>query len=211
MLTLWSAACSHLPGFKILHRRSEVLIMKLSVTLLAGFLVVGTAIPATAQQLAIDSATVDLIESHLLRALDGLDRMNLSRAYNHITRAMSLLPDAPPVVVGWFKVVTPFSWSQSSGPMPVTVGAMIDDGTPQALYSGSVVMSMLAYGEIVTLYDQNMVPLTNNQTTRFQYGGWTGYVTLRTSTGLTQDIGLKATDPNSGIAGGGNPIHFSVP
>src|SRR5262249_8539256 len=152
----------------------------LVVTLLAGLLIVGTVVPATAQQLAIDAATVDDIESHLLKALDGINRMNLLRAYNHITRAMNLLPSAPPVVVGWFKVVTPFSWSQSSGPMPVQVGAMIDDGTPQTLYFGSVVMSMLAYGEIVALYDQNMVPLSNNQTTTFQYGSWSGYATLRT-------------------------------
>ena len=185
--------------------------MKFAVTLFAGFLVVGTVVPATAQQLAIDAVTVDEIESHLLKALDGLDRMNLLRAYNHINRAINLLPSAPPVVVGWFKVVTPFSWCASCGPMPVQVGAMVDDGTPQSLYSGSVVMSMLAYGNIVTLYDQNMVPLANNQTTTFQYGGWSGYATLTTSTGLTQDIGLKATDPITGIAGGGNPIHFSVP
>src|SRR5262245_33474167 len=108
---------------ELIHRRADaVRITKLAVLPLAGLLVFGTAMPATAQQLTIDSATVDSIESHLIKALDGLERLNLTRAYNHITRAMNLLPSAPPVTVGWFKVVTPFSWSQSSGPMPVTVG-----------------------------------------------------------------------------------------
>ncbi len=185
-------------------------IMRLTVTVLVGFLVLGVALPATAQVL-MDSATLDSIKWQLDRALDGVNRGNLLKAFNHINRALALLPDSEPAPVGWFKIVTPFTWHESAGPMPVSVGAMIDDGTPQPLFTDTVVLGMMAYGQIVALYDSNMVLLPGTETTRFSGGGWQGYVMLSTSTGLTQDLGLRALDPDTGIGGNSQPIRWTVP
>jgi hypothetical protein len=118
---------------------------------------------------------------------------------------------SPPVTVGWFKIVIPYTWHQSNGPMPIQIGAMIDDGNPQPLYKGTVTVGMLAFGRILTLYDSNMNPLPNFQTTAFANGGWYGYVMLQTSTGATQDLGLRAVDPVTQVAGGSNPVTWMVP
>ena len=117
----------------------------------------------------------------------------------------------PPVTVGWFKIVAPYSWHESSGPMPIQIGAMIDDGTPQPAYTGSVTVGMMSLGRILALYDSNMNQLPNFQTTPFASGGWYGYVMLQTSTGQTQDLGLRAVDTVSQVAGGSNPITWIVP
>src|SRR5262249_49644849 len=102
--------------------------MKWTVPLLLGCLVLGSAVPTSAENVVVDSTVLETIQSHLVRALDGLNRMNLQRAWNHITRAMNLIPDPEPVPLGLFKIKTAFFWSASSGPMPIRIGAMIDDG-----------------------------------------------------------------------------------
>lgn len=185
-------------------------IMKLTVTLLAGFLVLGIALPTAAQTVPIDSSTVDLIESHLNKALVKLNRLNVLKAQDHINQALNLLPSAVSEPPGGFVFSMPFEWSQSSGPMPFQVVAMLGDGTPQPSWTGSVVISMLAYGQIVDLYDENMVPLASTLTPRFT-AEWKGYAMLRTSTGQTQDLGLKATDQVTGIAGGSHAVRWFVP
>src|SRR5262245_59433093 len=184
-----------------MHRRLETVPMrKLTVLLLASMFVLGTVLPATAEPLIIDSWNVERIQFHLNTAIDALKKPNLLKAQNHINWAMGLLPSSAPVVVGWFKIVTPFTWDQSSGPMPVQVGAMWDDGTPQPLFTGTVILS-LPGGSIVTLYDQHMVKLPSTQTTNFFSGSWQGYVVLRTPTGSTETIGLRASDPISQVGG----------
>jgi hypothetical protein len=188
-----------------------VRIMKWTVTLLLGCLVLGSAVPTFADNVVVDSAVLDAIESHLVRALDGLNRLNLQRAWNHITRAMSLIPDSTPVTVGWFKIQAPFTWYQSNGPMPIRIGAMIDDGTPQPLFQGTVRLGMMGFGRLVALYDTNMVQLSGTQTTSFANGAWQGYVMLDTGTGATLDLQLQATDPVSGVGGGSNPIFWTLP
>jgi hypothetical protein len=185
--------------------------MKWTVTLLLGCLMLGSAVPASAQSVVVDSTVLDAIQSHLTKALDGLNRLNLQRAWNHITRAMNLIPDTTPAPVGWFKIQAPFTWYQSDGPMPIRIGAMIDDGTPQPLFQGTVILGMMGFGRLVTLYDVNMVQLSGTQTTSFSYGAWQGYVVLDTGTGATLDLQLSATDPVSGVGGGSTPIFWTVP
>jgi hypothetical protein len=179
-----------------------VRIMKWTVPLLLGCLVLGSAVPTSAQNVVVDSTVLETIQSHLVKALDGLNRMNLQRAWNHITRAMNLIPDPQPVTLGTFRVGTPFTWSASNGPMPISVAAMIDDGTPQPLFQGTAILGMMGFGRLVTLYDVNMVQLAGTQTTSFSYGGWQGYVMLDTGTGGPLDLGLVAYDPVSGVGGG---------
>ena len=186
-------------------------IMKWTVTLLLGCLVLGSAVPTSAENVVIDSTALETIESHLVRALDGLNRLNLQRAWNHITRAMNLIPDSQPVPLGLFKIKAPFTWSQSNGPMPISIGAMIDDGTPQPLFHGTVVLGMMGFGQLVTLYDVNMVQLPGTQTTAFSGGGWQGYVVLDTGTGATLDLALQGHDPVSGVGGGSQVIWWMVP
>ena len=186
-------------------------IVKWTVTLLLGCLMLGSAVPTSAENVMVDSAVLDAIESHLVRALDGINRLNLQRAWNHITRAMNLIPDSQPVPMGWFKIQAPFTWSQSNGPMPIRIGAMIDDGTPQPLFQGNVKLGMMGFGRLVTVYDTNMVQLNGTQTTSFSNGGWQGYVVLDTGTGATLDLALTATDPVSGVGGGSSPILWIVP
>jgi hypothetical protein len=117
----------------------------------------------------------------------------------------------PPATFSYFRVTIPYSWRESNGPMPVQIGAMIDDGTPQHLYTGTVSLGMLAYGKILALYDSNMNLLSGNQTTAFSTGLWSGYVMLQTSTGQTQDLGVRAMDQALGIAGGSGPVTWIVP
>jgi hypothetical protein len=184
--------------------------MKWTVTLLLGCLVLGSAVPTSAQGVVVDSTVLQAIESHLVKALDGLNNLNLQRAWNHITRAMNLIPASQPVPIGWFKIQTPFTWLQSSGPMPIRIGAMIDDGTPQPLFQGTVTLGMMGFGRLVSVYDVNMVQLPSTQTTSFSNGGWQGYVVLDTGTGSTLDLALTATDPVSGVGGGSTPIVWTV-
>ena len=186
-------------------------IMKLTIVLLVSALLCGIAPQAGAQSIIIDSATADLIKAHLDRALDGLSRGNILKAQNHIGKALALLPSSVSAPVGWFKIVTPFQWNQSDGPMPVQVNAMIDDGTSQPLYTGSVIIGMMGTGRVLELYDSNMQLLPNFQTTPFPGGYWRGYVTLRTASGSTDLIGLHATDPVTGVAGNSTPIYWIVP
>jgi hypothetical protein len=192
-----------------------VRIMKWTVTLLLGCLVLGSAVPTSAEDVVVvDRTVLEAIESHLVRALDGLNRLNLQRAWNHITRAMNamnLIPDSQPVPLGLFKIKAPFTWSESNGPMPIRVGAMIDDGTPQPLFRGTVVLGMMGFGRLVTLYDVNMVQLPGTQTTTFSDGGWEGYVVLDTGTGATLDVALQGHDPLSGVGGGSQVIIWMVP
>jgi hypothetical protein len=187
--------------------------MRLAVALLVSSLVLGSALPATAQTIVTDAPTINSIILHLQKALGFLTQSppNLIRTQNQINRALALVPDPTPVAVGWFKIVVPYLWDQSSGPMPVQVGAMLDDGTPQPAFVGNVVLSMMAYGQIVALYDASMNPLPSFATTAFSNGGWQGYIMLKTSTGQTQDLGLHAIDPVSGVGGNSNPVTWTVP
>jgi len=188
-----------------------VRIMKWTVTLLLGCLVLGSAVPTSAESVVVDTTVLEAIESHLARALDGLSRLNLQRAWNHITRAMNLMPDSQPVPLGLFKIKAPFTWSQSNGPMPISIGAMISDGTPQPLFRGTVVLGMMGFGRLVTLYDVNMVQLPGTQTTTFSGGGWEGYAVVDTGTGATLDVALEGYDPVSGVGGGSQVIILMVP
>jgi len=86
---------------------------------------------------------------------------------------------------------------------------VIDDGTPQPLFQGTVILSMMGFGRLVTLYDANMVQLLGTQTTAFSSGGWEGYVMLDTGTGGTLDLGLMANDPVSGAAGGSTAFFWT--
>ena len=186
--------------------------MKLTVVVLVSALLCGIAPTAGAQSMiAVDSATVDRIKMHLDKALDGLSAGNILKAQNRISWALGLLPTSVSAPVGWFKIITPFQWNQSDGPIPVQVNAMIDDGTGQPLYTGSVIVGMMGSGQILQLYDSNMQLLPSLQTTSFPGGHWQGYATLRTASGSTDLIGLHAMDPVSGTAGNGTPIWWMVP
>jgi hypothetical protein len=185
-------------------------IMKWTVPLLLGCLVLGSAVPTSAENVVVDSTVLEAMEWHLVKALNGLNRLNLQKAWNHITWAMNLIPDSVPVPLGLFKIKTPFTWSASSGPMPIRIGAMLDDGTPQPLFHGTVTVGMMGFGRVVTLYDVNMVQLPGTQTTAFASGGWEGYVMLDTGTEATMDLGLVAYDTVSGV-GGGSTAFFWTP
>jgi len=189
-----------------------VRIMKWIATLLIGCFVLGSELPASAEMVSIDQTILDSVESHLDKALDGLDRLNLLKVYNHITRAQKLIGSSSDVPLGGFSFRTPFTWYESDGPMPVRIAALIDDGTGQPLYTGRVNVSVLGYGEIVALYDSNMTLLPGTQTTSFENGQWNGYIMLRSSIGGTVGLILSAFDSVRGVGGGnGWPFTWIVP
>jgi hypothetical protein len=120
-------------------------------------------------------------------------------------------PQMQSLPLGWFKIVAPFTWHQSDGQMPIEVGAMIDDGTPQDMFVGVVDLGVYVGGRLITLYDENHVQLPTFRTTNFNAGGWHGYGDLVTATGATEDMMLQAVDPVSQVAGDSTPIHWVVP
>lgn len=83
------------------------------------------------------------------------------------------------VPVGWFRAKIADSWNASSGPMPLKIEAMIDDGTGQPLYNGYADVSMVnaMYGTVASLYDVN-----GNQISGFRVqltsGAWQGKVMM---------------------------------
>src|SRR4029453_8082525 len=118
-----------------------------------------------------------------------------------------------PNAFSWFKIVSPFIWKASNGPMPIQIGAMIDDRAPQLNYKGTVTLSMMSpqQGTVLQLYDQNMQPLPNLTTTKFNNGGWNGYVWLKPAAGKTKTIQLSCSDQDINVAGGGTPVDWNVP
>jgi len=178
---------------------------------LASFLLLFIAQLAFAEPLTVDSQNVDRIEFHLNTATDAINRGNLTKAKNHITWALGLLPDQLPVVLSTFQINIPFQWSQSKGPMPISINALKGWALPQPDFTGRVGISIAVSGTLVALYDQNMTLLTNNQTTNFFWGNWTGYVVPRTPTGQTADIAVRATDSVSDVVGTSNAVTWSVP
>ncbi len=202
----------------------------LTLTALASFLLLLIAQLAFAEPLTVDSWNVDQIESHLNIAANAINLGKLNKAMNHINLARGLLvvsqpvapqcpvvvpqcpsPDQDPVVLSTFQINIPFQWNQSKGPMPISINALKGWALPQPDFTGTVGVSIAVSGTLVALYDQNMAPLLNNQTTNFFWGNWTGYVMLRTPTGQTADIALRAHEPVSDVVGTSNAVTWTVP
>jgi hypothetical protein len=200
------------------------------LTALASFLLLLMAQLAFAEPLTVDSWNVDQIKFHLNIVTNAIDQGKLNRARNHANLALGLLvtqpglvpqcpvvvpkcpsPDQDPVVLSTFQINIPFQWNQSKGPMPISINALKGWALPQPDFTGTVGVSIAVSGTLVALYDQSMTPLTNNQTTNFFWGNWTGYIMLRTPTGQTADIALHAHEPVSDVVGTSNAVTWTVP
>lgn len=116
--------------------------------------------------------------------------------------------------VGWFKMITSFVWHASDGPIPVEIGAMIDDGTAQPSYTGTVTVSMgsPAWGIVTALYDLDHNLLPTLETESFVSGVWRGYVAVEVSNDVGpipkpyQQIALHCVDYAIGAGGNSTPI-----
>lgn len=111
---------------------------------------------------------------------------------------------------GWFKMELPYTWNASNGPVPVFIGAMIDDGTSYLFFTGTVVVALASpvEGTLDALYDEDMNLLPTLETTVFTAGTrWRGYAAI---TVAANPIGLSCFDSVSSVGGNSNPCTIIV-
>jgi len=115
---------------------------------------------------------------------------------------------------GFFRIKIPFSTADLSKPLPISSGAMINDGQPYPDFTGTTWFSISGDNssfKLVALFDRNMFRLPNLRSTPYEGGGWEGYFLVQRVNDINNNFGLSCWSDEVSVGGNSQACVVQAP